>query len=199
MTANDLVMNYFEVGGTQKWHAGPVLPIEISYASMVEHPAGGVVLIGGQSRHTILNTIYYLPNAYSEWLEMTQKLVTPRRYHTSILVPKSISSCSLGRFYLYHLSLYLHWGLVIGPRPRPNNEYYKYLNFTKIETYVPFLPDNEYSPITRPQCIKLCMKSFMEKRQLLIGNFKQLQDFLTFKALISNANLFWFRIDNYSR
>jgi len=33
-----------------------------------------------------------------------------------------------------------HWGLVIGP---PDNEYYRYLNYTKIEIYVPFWPDNE--------------------------------------------------------
>jgi len=49
-----------------------------------------------------------------------------------------ISICSLND---------VHWGLVIGPSPRPDNEYYRYLNYTKIEIYVPFWPDNEYGPI----------------------------------------------------
>ena len=30
------------------------------------------------------------------------------------------------------------WGLAIGPSPRPDNEYYRYLNYTKIEIYVLF-------------------------------------------------------------
>ena len=93
----------FAVGGSQKWHAGPSLPVEISYASMVEHPAVGIVLVGGQSGHTLLNTIYYLPNVNANWKEMTQKLVTPRRYHNAFLVPTLITSCSLGIQYLNKL------------------------------------------------------------------------------------------------
>ncbi len=45
------------------------------------------------------------------------------------------SSCTLGPRYPYGLQL-LHWGLVNGPQTWPNNEYYRYLKYTKIGIYV---------------------------------------------------------------
>ncbi len=98
-----MLVNYFAVGGAKEWNAGPDLPIAISYSSMVEHPSFGVVLVGGQSGSTLLRTIFHLSNSNSEWKEMTQKLMTPRRFHTSILVPESITSCNLGNFSWYLL------------------------------------------------------------------------------------------------
>ena len=47
---------------THNWFKGPPLPVAISYAAMVQHPSGGVVLIGGQSGLEILDTLYHLPN-----------------------------------------------------------------------------------------------------------------------------------------
>ena len=80
-----------------KWYKGPSLPRTISYASMVIHPSGGVILVGGQSGHTLLDTLYYLPRVDTEWVAMAQQLRTPRRFHIALMVPKSIANCSTGK------------------------------------------------------------------------------------------------------
>ena len=84
-----------------QWYAGPTLPRKICCASMVEHPDGGVVLIGGQSHQTILNTLYYLPSVDTEWVIMKQKLKTPRRFHSALMVPDSITHCSPGIEFIF--------------------------------------------------------------------------------------------------
>jgi hypothetical protein len=40
-----------------EWHNGPSLPRKISSASMVEHPAGGVIVVGGQSGVNFTNIL----------------------------------------------------------------------------------------------------------------------------------------------
>ncbi len=92
------MVNCLVADANQKWYTGPTLQKPISYAAMVKHPDGGIVLIGGQSGNVLLNTIYYLQNAYSEWKETTQKLLTFRRFHTALLVPRSMSTCQEGIF-----------------------------------------------------------------------------------------------------
>jgi hypothetical protein len=79
-----------------EWNTGPKLPIAISYALMVEHPVEGVVLVGGQSGFKILDTLYYLSSVNSKWTELAQRLRSPRRFHTSLMVPNFIANCTTG-------------------------------------------------------------------------------------------------------
>jgi hypothetical protein len=58
---------------------------------------GGVVLIGGSSNGTFLNTLYYLPHAGkgAQWEKLPQQLATARGYHAATLVPDEVmKSCS---------------------------------------------------------------------------------------------------------
>ena len=41
---------------------GPELPMGIYFASLVEHPQGGVLLVGGVSHSHILDSFYLLSN-----------------------------------------------------------------------------------------------------------------------------------------
>ncbi len=79
-----------------EWYEGPRLPRKISYASMVIHPSGGVVIVGGQSGQTLLQNLYYLAQVNTEWVVMTQQLKTPRRFHIAVMVQNSITFCSTG-------------------------------------------------------------------------------------------------------
>ena len=78
--------------GSSNWRTGPKLPFGILGASMIEHPSGGVVLVGGYNGSN-LDTLYHLPHASSEWVLMPQKLKAARRYATAFLVPDEITSC----------------------------------------------------------------------------------------------------------
>ena len=42
--------------------AGPELPRGIYFSSLVEHPQGGVLFVGGVSQSSVLDTIYFLSN-----------------------------------------------------------------------------------------------------------------------------------------
>ena len=82
--------------GADEWRTGPELPIPIAGSTMVKHPDGGVVLIGGSSNGTYLHTLYYLPHAgkSAQWEQLPQKLRTGRDYHAVALVPDDImTSC----------------------------------------------------------------------------------------------------------
>ncbi len=79
-----------------KWYEGPRLPRKISYASMVMHPSGGVILVGGQSGQTLMDTLYHLPKVDSKWLVMKQQLKAPRRFHIALMVQNSVTNCSTG-------------------------------------------------------------------------------------------------------
>ena len=81
-----------------EWRNGPDLPFGICLASLVEYPAGGVILVGGESPvDANLQTLLRLSHVGddAQWVEMPQKLSIGRRYHTSFLVPDDIASCSL--------------------------------------------------------------------------------------------------------
>ncbi len=84
--------------GANEWRNGPDLPFGIRYASLVEDPSGGVILVGGQSEENrYLNTLFKLSDAGddAQWIEMPQKLKVGRSSHTSFFVPDGITSCSL--------------------------------------------------------------------------------------------------------
>jgi hypothetical protein len=81
--------------GSNTWRAGPDLPTTICCGVFVEHPAGGVVLIGGKSgATTYLDTIYYLPHAgpNAEWELLDQKLSLARGQHTAFIVTDEVAS-----------------------------------------------------------------------------------------------------------
>ena len=80
----------------QRWNKGSDLPKPICSASMVTHPDGGVVLVGGQSGHIILDTLYYLGSVDAVWKRMSQHLLSPRRFHATLMVSSSLTNCSTG-------------------------------------------------------------------------------------------------------
>jgi hypothetical protein len=75
--------------------------ISTSYASLVENPSGGVILVGGQSGTTVLDTLYRLPDLDSGtgWQLMKQQLKTARRFHSSTLIPNSMAVCGSKGFF----------------------------------------------------------------------------------------------------
>jgi hypothetical protein len=80
--------------GTHEWRTGPELPIPIKHASMVDHPFGGLVLIGGYGAEEWQDSLYLLPFANSEWVLMPQKLNFTRSDAVAFLVPDDITSCN---------------------------------------------------------------------------------------------------------
>ena len=79
--------------GSNEWRQGPQLPFPICCSGIVQHPLGGVALIGGRATDvTLLDTIYHLAHAGNDakWELMPQKLQTARCYHTAFLVPDEI-------------------------------------------------------------------------------------------------------------
>jgi hypothetical protein len=85
--------------GSNKWRKGPDLPFGICCSSMVEHPSGGVALIGGRrDGSTNLDTIFHLPHAGEDakWKELPQKLKIGRTLHTAFLIPDAVAdSCQV--------------------------------------------------------------------------------------------------------
>ena len=70
--------------GTNEWRQGPELPHPICCSAAVEHPLGGVALIGG-----LLNdSIYQLSHAGEDakWELLPQKLKIPRYQHLAFVV-----------------------------------------------------------------------------------------------------------------
>jgi hypothetical protein len=82
--------------GSNEWQTGPELPLSIVWSQMVEDPNGGVVLIGGESKATNLDTLYQLPHGGQDsvWTKMEQKLKTERFYHTAFLISDNTVDCS---------------------------------------------------------------------------------------------------------
>ena len=81
-----------------EWRNGPDLPLGIYDASIVEDPAGGVVLVGGYSaERSTLDTLFRLSDAGddAQWVEMPQKLKTGKNKFISFMVPDDVASCSI--------------------------------------------------------------------------------------------------------
>ncbi len=81
---------------TNQWRMGPELPFGVGDTTLVEDPAGGVILVGGISPNLgYLDTLLRLPYAEADgWVEMPQHLKTKRRFHTAFMIPDGISDCS---------------------------------------------------------------------------------------------------------
>jgi hypothetical protein len=65
---------------------------------------GGVVLIGGQSGKTILDTLYELTSISGTWTEIDSKLKIPRRTFAAWpILSRLLSDCSLGEIFFYNI------------------------------------------------------------------------------------------------
>ena len=79
------------------WRYGPPLPVALHLAKLVEDPAGGVIITGGESKVTAA-PFYRLSHAGPDavWVEMPQKLQDSHRAgHVAILVPDEITNCTV--------------------------------------------------------------------------------------------------------
>ncbi len=84
---------------TLTWKMGPNLPIQLYSPQMLEHPQGGVIVIGGTTPTgpnsvTVTTSIYHLPTSSSTvWNTLPQKLKIPRSDTSAFFVPDAIVSC----------------------------------------------------------------------------------------------------------
>ncbi len=79
------------------WRQGPDLPQKITSSAMVQHPNGGVILVGGSDGgNRVLDTLYHLPHAGegAKWTELPIKLKNPRYGHVAMTLPASYVSCN---------------------------------------------------------------------------------------------------------
>jgi hypothetical protein len=65
---------------------------------MLEHPDGGVILIGGFGNENHFDFLFHLSHVGdgATWTLMKQKLNTPRSYHTAFLIPNDLTTCYPG-------------------------------------------------------------------------------------------------------
>ena len=91
---NDLSSVEFLDLETNVWRQGPELPIPIYGGASVQHPFGGVVIIGGFSQRGYLDTIYHLPHAGPDasWQKLPQKLTNANCYHVAFLISSETAS-----------------------------------------------------------------------------------------------------------
>jgi hypothetical protein len=78
------------------WTSGPDLPKPIWDGVMLEHPAGGVVILGGNSvvgASAGQTSIYYLIMG-SGWVKLPQELKYPRSRQAAFYVPDSLTACA---------------------------------------------------------------------------------------------------------
>ena len=71
------------------WTLGPNLPKILLGAAMIQHPAGGVIILGGSVNFVTLGTfnrdIYHLPSALAKsWFTLPQTLSIQRELDTLI-------------------------------------------------------------------------------------------------------------------
>lgn len=84
---------------TGNWIYGPELPITLTLGSLVEDPAGGVILTGGYNPEVPHhNTLYRLAHAEAKWIKMPQSLKTARYHHVAFLIPDKLVNCTLSKF-----------------------------------------------------------------------------------------------------
>ena len=83
---------------TGVWRMGPEMPVPIRDGVMLEHPALGVIVVGGRtgtsSDFVDLTDIYYLPSLGNSWFLLPQKLTNARSRHLTFYVQESNTSCA---------------------------------------------------------------------------------------------------------
>ncbi len=82
-------------------------PIFLKFVLIFLHQTyltGGVVLIGGQSGNTILNTLYKLTSISETWTEIDSKLKIPRRNFASWTIPSHLlADCYIGEIIFFNV------------------------------------------------------------------------------------------------
>jgi hypothetical protein len=62
---------------------------------MLEHPSGGVMIIGGVSNNEqYQNAIHHLPSVRETWITLKQKLAKKRNNFVAFYVPDNVAKCS---------------------------------------------------------------------------------------------------------
>ena len=82
---------------TNVWRQGPEPPFPMIRGALVQHPFGGVAIIGGRSWGGNLDAIYHLPHAGPDanWQKLPQKLKNPSSFHAAFLISsKTASYCT---------------------------------------------------------------------------------------------------------
>jgi hypothetical protein len=77
------------------WKFGPETPIPITASQMVDHPAGGCVLVGGNnpSPSTVLSKLLWLQDLSQQWQNLNQTLQTARFGHVALSMDCSYFNC----------------------------------------------------------------------------------------------------------
>jgi len=62
---------------------------------MLEHPSGGVMIIGGMSNgEQYQNAIHHLPSVRDNWITLKQKLKVKRNNFVAFYVPDTLTKCT---------------------------------------------------------------------------------------------------------
>jgi hypothetical protein len=80
------------------WRNGPAPPV--FFGAMVDHPDGGVILVGGKEpypKDNAVDTLYRLAHAgpSATWELLPVKLETPRWGHLALVLPDYYVNCTL--------------------------------------------------------------------------------------------------------
>ncbi len=78
---------------------GPDLPIPLVYSQMLEHPRGGVILMGGgllspDYTFKAQDGIYHLPYPPKNWLTWPKKMKSGRFFFAAFQAPNVNATCS---------------------------------------------------------------------------------------------------------
>lgn len=78
---------------TESWVFGPDLPQALCCASSYMNDDGFYIIGGHTAEGKFLDTIYYLKDINSEWVELEQKLTIARDYPTTFGIPDDLAQC----------------------------------------------------------------------------------------------------------
>ena len=78
-----------------EWRFGPTLPVKTCFASLVEMPNGGVLLVGGQAEDkNYQDKIWQLNHAEDVWQEFPRLLAQGRHDFNAFLIPDELTECT---------------------------------------------------------------------------------------------------------
>ena len=84
--------------GAKTWRQGPNFPYPLRTTTMVQDPAGGVIVVGGLAGEGVgmLDTLYRLAHAGegASWEKLPITLTSKRDGHLAMMLPSSMFNCS---------------------------------------------------------------------------------------------------------
>ncbi len=100
-TLNNFKLKFFQMFLTFAgvWTLGPDLPVPLLFSQMLEHPGGGVILMGGALLSPDFTLqghdgIYHLPYPPYNWLTWPQKLKSGRFFFSAVQAPYVNATCA---------------------------------------------------------------------------------------------------------